>query len=371
MKNSVRYPDIHKGGIKSNMETTYEQLRQRLDDMATGFPATRDGVEIRILIKLFTPADARMFLLMSPMLETPESVAERLHLSTDETQNHLEDMARRGLLFRQRKNGVARYAAVPFVVGIFEFQLNRVDAELAGDLDTYYEAALGETFQAYATPVMRTIPINSEIVSEWPVAPYEDALNIVDSHKTIAVAPCICRTTAQKRGEGCDKPLEACFLFGSHASYYVDNGMGRYIDKEEARAIIKRNDEAGLVMQPFNSQHVGGMCSCCGCCCGMLGSLKKQPNPAEAVKSNYYAQADQDSCVGCETCVERCHMEAIAMSDDKAVVDLKRCIGCGLCVSSCPSDAMHLVKKDAAALYLPPENGMETYLRIARERGKM
>ncbi|MFP4225702.1 MAG: 4Fe-4S binding protein [Desulfobacterales bacterium] len=353
------------------METIYEQLRQRLDDMATGFPATQDGIEIRILEKLFTPADAKMFLMMSPMLEAPDSVAERLNLPEADTADHLEDMASRGLLFRQKKGDQVRYAAVPFVVGIFEFQLNRVNADLARDVAAYYEAALGKTFQSWSTPVMRTIPINTELVNEWPVFPYEDALNIIDSQKRIALAPCICRTMARKAGEGCDKPLEACFLFGSHASYYVDNGMGRYIDKDEAKAIIKRNDEAGLIMQPFNSQHVGGMCSCCGCCCGMLRSLKKQASPAEAVKSNYYARVDEALCSGCETCMERCQMDAIAMQADVAVVDLNRCIGCGLCVSTCPTEAMELVKKAEDALYLPPETGMETYIRIARERGKL
>jgi len=29
--------------------------------------------------------------------------------------------------------------------------------------------------------------------------------------------------------------MEACFLFGSHASFYVDNGMGRYITSKEAK----------------------------------------------------------------------------------------------------------------------------------------
>src|SRR6056297_777180 len=327
---------------EKKMEDIYEQLRQRLDDMATGFPATRAGIEVEILKKLFTPADARMFLMMSPMLEAPKDVAERLNLPETDTAAHLEDMASRGLLFRQKKNERVRYAAIPFVVGIFEFQLNRVDAELATAVGEYYEAALGKTFQSYSTPVMRTIPINKELVNEWPIAPYEDAMNIIDSQKKIAVAPCICRTMARKAGEGCDKPLETCLLFGSHASYYVDNGLGRYIDKEEAKAIVKKSDEAGLVMQPFNSQHVGGMCSCCGCCCGMLRSLKKQASPADAVKSNFYAQVDEQLCTGC-----------------------------GLCVSSCPTGAMGLVKKAEESLYTPPENGMETYLRIARERGKM
>ncbi|MFO7837936.1 MAG: 4Fe-4S dicluster domain-containing protein [Desulfosalsimonadaceae bacterium] len=353
------------------MESVYEQLRQRLDDMGTGFPATSEGVEVKILEKLFTPADARMFLMMTPMLETPEAAAERLELPGKETADHLEDMAGRGLLFRQKKGGQVRYAAVPFVVGIYEFQLNHVDRELAVDLDAYYEAALGKTFQSYNTPVMRTIPINTEFVSEWPVAPYEDALRIIDSQNTIALAPCICRTTARKAGRGCDKPLETCFLFGSHAHYYVDNGMGRYIDRQEAREIIKKNDEAGLVMQPFNSKHVGGMCSCCGCCCGMLRSLKKQSSPAEAVKSNFYAQVDEQICTGCGTCVERCQMEAVELGEQTALVDLNRCIGCGLCVSSCPTGAMELVKKAEEDIYTPPENGMETYLRIARERGRM
>ncbi len=351
------------------MSEIYQQLRQRLDDLGTGFPATQNGVEISILKRMFTEEDARMFMMLTPMIEDAQSVAKRLELPVEQTAAHLEDMAVRGLLFRQKKGDLARYAAIPFVVGIFEFQLNRVDRKLAEDIEAYYQQALGKTFQAWSTPVLRTIPINREIVSEWPIAAYEDAMEIIDRQKTIAVAPCICRSMAAEIDKGCDKPLETCFLFGSHAAYYVDNAMGRYIDKEEARQIVAKNDEAGLVMQPFNSQSVGGMCSCCGCCCGMLRSLKLQDNPAEAVKSNYYAQVDQETCVGCETCVDRCQMEAIFMEDEKAHVEKNRCIGCGLCVTTCPTEAMSLVKKSEENLYLPPESGMETYIRIARERG--
>jgi Na+-translocating ferredoxin:NAD+ oxidoreductase subunit B len=352
-------------------DTIYQQLRQRLDDMATGFPPSETGVEIRILKRLFSPADAALFLMMTPMLETPESVAGRLNLPEDDAAAHLEDMASRGLLFRQKKNDQRRYAAVPFVVGIFEFQLNSVDESLAKDIYDYYEAALGKSFQAYGTPVMRTIPINRTLVSEWPVAPYEDVPRIFDDQKKIAVAPCICRTSAKKAGQGCDRPMEACFIFGSHAEYYVDNGMGRYIDKEEAKEIARKNEAAGLVMQPFNSQYVGGMCSCCGCCCGMLRSLKKQDHPAEAVKSNYYAAVAAEDCTGCEVCLERCHMEAIDMADDIAQINLRRCIGCGLCVSTCPADAIRLIRKSDDAQYVPPVTGMETYIRIAQERGKL
>ncbi|MEW6332862.1 MAG: 4Fe-4S binding protein [Thermodesulfobacteriota bacterium] len=353
------------------MSEVYEKLREKLDDMGTGFPATESGIEIKILKKLFSEADAELFLLLSPMLESPESVAARLNLPLRDTAAHLEAMAGRGLLFRQVKDDAARYAAVPFVVGIYEFQLNTVDESLARDVNEYYHDALGKSFAAWSTPVMRTIPINTELVTEWPIAPYEDVMKILDSQKAIAVAPCICRTVAKKVGRGCDKPMEACFLFGSHARFYVDNGMGRYVTKEEAKAIARKNEAAALVMQPFNAQYTGGMCSCCGDCCGILGSLKKQDSPAAAVKSNYYAEVDGDQCSGCEACLDRCQMEAIEIIDDKAVIDLARCIGCGLCISTCPTSAMRLMKKSEDRQYVPPETGMETYLRIARERGKI
>ena len=162
-----------------------------------------------------------------------------------------------------------------------------------------------------------------------------------------------------------------CFSFGSHADYYVENGMGRYISKEEAKDIVINNEKAGLVMQPFNSQKVGGMCSCCGDCCGVLRSLKMHPKPAEMVQSNYFAQVDDELCSGCETCLERCQMEAIDVVDGLANVNLDRCIGCGLCVTTCPDEAIQLIKNPEDQLYEPPKTGAETYMRIAKERGKI
>jgi MinD superfamily P-loop ATPase len=147
--------------------------------------------------------------------------------------------------------------------------------------------------------------------------------------------------------------------------------LGRYITTEEAKEIIKKNEEEGLVMQPFNSQKVGGMCSCCGDCCGMLRSLKKQPNPAEAVQSNYYARVDEELCTGCETCVDRCQMDAIDVVDGISTILLNRCIGCGLCATTCPEEAIRLIKKSEDQLYQPPQTGGETVVRIMQERGKI
>ena len=138
---------------------------------------------------------------------------------------------------------------------------------------------------------------------------------------------------------------------------------------DEINEIVKKNEEAGLVMQPFNAQKVGGMCSCCGDCCGVLRSLNMHPSPAEMVQSNYFARVNEAECTGCETCVERCQIEAIELVDGLSTIDLNRCIGCGLCVTTCPVDAIELIQKPEDQLYEPPKTGAETYIRIMQERG--
>jgi Na+-translocating ferredoxin:NAD+ oxidoreductase RNF subunit RnfB len=353
------------------MENVYERLRERLDDMAVGFPATESGVEMRILKKIFTESQADLFVKLRPMPESPRDIAGRLGLEEAALADRLEEMAQKGLLFRVRKGENVRYAAVPYVVGIFEFQLNHMDREFARDHEEYFATAFGKTIQGFQTPVLRTVPIDRELVAKYPVAPFEDVLEILENQKSIAVSPCVCRNTRDLIGERCDKPLGNCFSFGSHAAYYVENGMGRYISIDEAKEIVAANEKAGLVMQPFNSQKAGGMCSCCGCCCGVLRSIKAQPAPADVVKSNYFAEVDADECTGCETCLDRCQMDAITMVDDIAQIALGRCIGCGLCITTCPVDALSLIKKSEDKQYEPPKSGGETYIRIASERGKL
>jgi len=86
----------------------YRRLQEQLDGYSVGFPATESGVEIEILKKLFSEEDAEIFSALSPALEKPEEVTEKLNRSLDETKEKLEYMASRGLLFRFNKNGVIR-----------------------------------------------------------------------------------------------------------------------------------------------------------------------------------------------------------------------------------------------------------------------
>ena len=172
---------------------------------------------------------------------------------------------------------------------------------------------------------------------------------------------------------GVQQAAEACFQFGSQADYFVQNGAGRYVTIDQAKSMVKKNlDEASLVIQMANTQKGGGFCMCCGDCCGMLRSLKMQPNPAEMAKSNYEAIINSDECTACEACIDRCQMEAISVRNGTAVIDYNRCIGCGNCVIACPVPlSLHLEKKQAERMYIPPENFAKTFMEIAKERGKL
>ena len=44
----------------NNGEELYVRLQKHLDRQAVGFPATKSGVEIRILKHIFTPEEARI-----------------------------------------------------------------------------------------------------------------------------------------------------------------------------------------------------------------------------------------------------------------------------------------------------------------------
>jgi Fe-S-cluster-containing hydrogenase component 2 len=348
----------------------YHKLREQLDQYSVGFPETRSGIEINILKHLFTEDEARMYLDLTMLLETPEAVSARTGRDNQATADVLCKMAGKGLIFRLRSAERVKYAAVPFVIGSFEFQLKTMDRELAEMVEQYHQEGFLNFSADKNIPPLRTVPVQRSIDVSWKVAPYTDARQIIQSKAKIAVADCICRRQQGLIGKGCDKPLEVCLMFGSHADYYVENGMGRYIGQEEALAVLEKSEAAGLVNQPANMVNPGGMCNCCGDCCGVLRALKRDPRPADMVCNNYRAEVDAELCTACETCLDRCQMEAISMTDDPvALVKAERCIGCGLCVTTCPTGAMALHLKPEDQRREPPASGKELMQKTAELRG--
>jgi NAD-dependent dihydropyrimidine dehydrogenase PreA subunit/DNA-binding Lrp family transcriptional regulator len=358
-------------GNSQPMDDIYKKLAKHLDDMPGGFPSTESGVELRILRRLFTPEEATLALALTLLPEEPAHVARRIHLPEEETARRLEEMAKKGLIYRiQPKDSPPRYLAWQFAVGIWEFHVNSLDRGLVEDMAEYIPRLLNiETWKK--APQLRTIPVAQSIPVEHKVMSYESAESLVRSHRNILVAPCICRREKRLAGEGCDRPEEACLIFGQGTDYYLKNGIGRLIDQEEALRILREADRAGLVLQPSNSQKISNICCCCGCCCGVLRTMKTHPEPAKIISSPFRVSVCAESCDGCGICLDRCQMEALDLDDSRVAADLSRCIGCGLCVSACPTKSLSLVRKPSSEQPDVPETMIKSYLKLARARGKL
>ena len=346
--------------------TIYEALAAHLNRLPAGFPRTPDGVEMRILRRLFDPEEAGLAQLLTVKPESVEAIAARASLDADDLGPKLESMAKKGLIFRYRKGDKVRYMAAQFVVGIWEYHVNDLDPDLIRDMNEYLPYFFDQSIKV-KTPQLRTIPISRAVPVEQKIMAYERAREIVLEQEEIAVAPCICRKERQIVGEGCNRPLESCLVFGPGAQYYTENGLARPIDHDEALRILDEAEKKGLVLQPSNAQKAVNICTCCGCCCQILKNLKRLPDPANHVASNYFAVVDQDLCTGCGVCLERCQMDAIEIEETARIV-AARCIGCGLCVPTCPEEAVTLVAKPEGERQTPPAQFYETYKRIAMER---
>ena len=351
-------------------DPVYRKLQAQLDQYSMGFPVSKSGIEIKILEKLFSKEDAHIFLQLTPQLETPDAIAPRINMTLKEATSALARMASSGLLFSLKKNDTVRYGAIPFVHGLFEFQVNGMDKELAALVRQYMDEEFKHALQSSAANFLRVIPINQSVQADHKIAAYEDALEILKNMDPIVVTDCMCRKSSSMIDDACGKPLETCFMFGSMAKYYLDHDMGRQIDFQEAEKIMTMSHEQGLVTQPATSQNPSGMCNCCGDCCGPLTSLKSHDKPAELVFSNYFINIDDSLCTSCETCIERCQMDAIVLNDnDLAQVNLDRCIGCGLCVTTCPTQAICLEKKPEKEYTIPPKTTLEQMMNMAKDRG--
>jgi electron transport complex protein RnfB len=145
--------------------------------------------------------------------ETAQVVAYRCKIPGDAAAEMLAAMWQKGLILRLESEGKPiRYMASQFVVGIWEFQVNRLTPELVADMATYIPVLLdADTWRR--APQMRTIPVNRSIDPKLPVLPHEAAANLIRSKDHFVISPCICRKEQRMAGHGCDAPLEACISF--------------------------------------------------------------------------------------------------------------------------------------------------------------
>jgi len=316
---------------------------------------------------LFKPEEGELLLeFLKPA--TCAQVAKRLNMDEKILAEKLADLKRRRLLFHKNDEYLFHMAMHGFFARIAKAK----DEDIPEGFWKAWDDFMPEVEQKMITRSIRVaqkVPVGGAMsriiparlaLESNPNIKLEDILPEEDIHamlrekakkEIVAVSHCDCRVRAHR----CDKPVLNCFEFGKYAEFNLNQSSSlKVVSVEEAIAISDEAERAGLLKSGGISQKNGGvLCHCCDCCCNVMGAtirngvVHQLRNP-----SRYRASVDSESCIGCQTCVERCFFGAVEMRKVpgskklKAFINEEKCMGCGLCVLGCEQKAIifNLVK---------------------------
>jgi electron transport complex protein RnfB len=330
------------------------------DKLAEKYHLLGDAHFIELLETYMTPEEGK-YLLELATPKTPAELAQTLKLDEQTVADKLDNLTRRGLLFRGKTQylawGNAHQLNVRVMYSANEYtppnllDVRRRDLRYAS---SPYAEINGwfKMFERTGKQLIRIIPARKAIAANPEIRPeqvlwYEDIVEIMKRVDKIGVIDCDCRKIYQR----CDKPLLTCLNFGKTMIDYEVGRGGRMkvITLEEAIDISDGAEEAGLVHNtPGNNASLPGIiCNCCNDCCSVFEPALQSGRFYDVVApSRFQASVNQELCKGCEKCYKRCPFGAIEMVkvDDskkmKAKVIQEKCMGCGVCVIGCKRKAL-------------------------------
>ncbi|MFX0187927.1 MAG: 4Fe-4S binding protein [Candidatus Hodarchaeota archaeon] len=324
--------------------------------------------------------------------QTIEELKKSSKMSEEDILKNVKSLAKKGVIFNQpSSSGIMVYRLLPLMmVGPFEYifmqKLSYSEREkkfatlfkkLFNEVKDFIQDHLDMFTPIFEKlpPIDRTVALldknvsGNEIqlsVNEEVEAPIEQIITaqkietLIEKFDDIAVGHCFCRHHKDLLGLGCKTTdlRENCFVMGKSARYISEQGFGRIISKEEALKILKDSEEAGLVHKAFHthedlSKDETSICNCCEDCCATFELWREGVLPLINA-TNYLAGVNEELCIGCTTCVEKCPVKAIELNDEnKADVNKAYCIGCGICAHFCPEGAISLLE-GMRKVYIPP-----------------
>jgi Pyruvate/2-oxoacid:ferredoxin oxidoreductase delta subunit len=315
---------------------------------------------------LFTPREAAVNNVMSRKPATAAEISHDIGEDTEKIEPILETMADKGLCKTYKRDGVRYYEGEPFMPGIFEYQFfagkstsrDKNIAKLINEYKQAFKAAKGARRMTF--PTSRVITVDRTIAAGNTVHTYDQVSTYIDKYESIAVGTCYCRHAAQLRNEDVHgMPMDVCMWFGNMAEYAIERLGATQMGKEEARQVLDRSEAAGLIHMSRNTtEDIEFICNCDRWHCEVVSGVLKQSKPALFFNSGFEPHFDADLCTACETCIERCPAEALAMGDNEVPqLNLDRCFGCAVCASGCPTEAIAMRAKPDFPL--PPKDPKE------------
>lgn len=235
------------------MDSPYHRLRARIDELPIPFPQSETGAEIRLLEALFSEEEAEVAIHLSAVPEPVETIYPRVAALVPDVERLaaiLKELGRRGAINvsieKHRGKGGRCYGLAPLVVGMFEFQVNKLTREFVEDFHEYTDHGFRESVVGTRTAQMRTVPVGEAITPDRAVESYDNIRDYIESSPgPFGVMNCVCRQSAELLGEACttSSTQETCLTIGPGAASTVAAGISRRIKKEEVLQILERADE--------------------------------------------------------------------------------------------------------------------------------
>jgi len=354
----------------------YEQLADYLHSMPVGAPKTPELFEILKII--FTEEEAGLAVKLPFMPMNLDALADRTGMESDKLKPMLDKMYEKGTVYRVPEADEPMYRLLPTVVGFSETPFwdgkGSDEAKKLAPLWLKYtrSAFYNEVGGKSDTPMTRVIPVQESISDTRKVSPPEKLIEKVKETSYQAVAHCPCRLMRKysEDEEACEHSTENCLHFGSLGRYIVEKGIGREITVDETLDILKRSNEEGLVHVTGNYQEeIETICNCCSDACIFLTGFLQQGEENMFARSNFVCAINEETCVECGTCAERCPVDAISLDDGPAGVDRDRCIGCGVCYPSCPSESVSLEARPEEEQAAIMTQG-ELVMKVMQDKGR-
>ncbi|MBT3310897.1 MAG: 4Fe-4S binding protein [Desulfobacterales bacterium] len=341
----------------------YIQLGERLNEGNVKMPLSEKYMAL--LKEYYTSEHALIAANFPKESETAAQLSKKFDRDEKKLVVILEDMADNGLLFTDKnKNGEYLYTLQPFFPGVLELTLmrggdtprDRKRAKMMTDFqaDTleimkYVQKKNKDLSRILPPDAVRTITIEEELPESSEIFSYDRLTELINMHDSFAASICYCRHHKYLDGEPCSTdgiPKYSCVSLGKGADYIVDRNFGKRISKDECLEIMKVTENAGLVHNVNNNiGDTGFVCNCCSCCCGLLETIKALDSKGMLTFSNFEVSVDEELCVGCEECVERCPLDALSVEEDVVSVNRNICVGCGVCNSVCSVEALSMVER--------------------------
>lgn len=359
----------------------YEKFIEWLGKTWWGLP---DSNQLMPMIKARYTVEEAEFLTGMPFKgSTLEELAEAKGRDPGELGPWLDEMARKGIIFRSQRADSIRYSLNDsfFVFLRSAFWPGNDDEDsrkMAPHVNRYYFDGFYDQYVTVHAKGLRALPINRTIEDTRQILPYEDVVQVLDKFEyfTVSTCPCRHRKNLDDESHTCQKPMGNCLHFDTLGRYCVENGLGREITRQEAEQILKESADAGLVHGISNwREKPDTICNCCGCCCLWMEAYHKLDHHKSLDASNYRVKIKPETCKACGLCVKRCPMDAIQLKFSAVAInkfgkapalDADLCLGCGVCVHKCPTESLTLERK--AEIVDPPQNARDYMLQFMADK---